>query len=577
VRSFVVGLVLLCVPVSAAEVSPEVQLTLLSLRNGERPRLEKAVGAVDEMPLYRAQLELDPAKREVSGKLFITYTARKVALEEVFLRINANQQESRVKLSHATVNGRPVLLEQPEPTLYRVRLDPFAQPGTAAVIEVRLLAKVPPAMANSDSLAASKLTEDKGHDYGAFSAAPEIVSLAGMLPGVAAQNAEGDPSPGPTGIGDLGDFELSNWLVNVTVPSAWVVVAPGLGLGDLPEPGGKTRYTYAIAAARDFVLFATRGYELTSGKVDDITVESRYIGADKEAGKRVYKYAADALAEYQKRLGPYPYTTFRVLEARLHGGAGGMEFPGLVTVSTALYRGASDPLAALGMPGIAGLPGIQGLIGDLKPMMEGTLEFTVAHEVAHQWFAMMVGSDAIDEPIVDEPLTQHTALLYLEWKHGRVSADSMRKGQLTSAYHMLRMMGGEDAAANRPTHEFIGTTDYAALIYGKAPLFFDQARKLVGDEKYFKTLKAYADTYRWGMARPDSFTALLNKASPSTVKPLEKLRKRWWDEAHGDEDLGKPDLGAMFGGALGTGSGGTVDANTMKLLEDAMRALQGME
>lgn len=397
-RPLLVVLLLVCQS-AGAEPSPEVQLTLLSLRSGERPRVEKAVGAVDEMPLYRAQLELDPVKREVSGKLFITYVARKAALDSLYLRINANQQQSRVKLSHATVNGRPVVLEQPEPTLYRVKLDPIAAVGTGAVVEVRLLAKVPPAMADSDSLSASKLQEDRGHDYGAFSAAPEIVSLAGMLPGVAAQNAEGEPAPGPTGIGDLGDFELANWLVNVTVPNAWTVVAPGLGLGDVPEQGGKTRFTYAIASARDYVLFATRGYELVTAKLDDILVESRYLAADKDAGKRVLKYATDALTEYQKRLGPYPYTTFRVIEARLHGGAGGMEFPGLVSVSTALYRGAGDPLAALGMPGLSDLPGLAGLVGDLKPMLEGTLEFTVAHEVAHQWFAMMVGSDAINEPV----------------------------------------------------------------------------------------------------------------------------------------------------------------------------------
>ena len=125
---------------SRADPSPEVQLTLLSLRAGERARVEKAIGLVEEMPLYRAQLELDPGKREVTGKLFITYVARKVAIDEVYLRINANQQESRVKLSHATVNGRPAILEQPEPTLYRVKLDPVAEKGVGAVIEVRLKA-----------------------------------------------------------------------------------------------------------------------------------------------------------------------------------------------------------------------------------------------------------------------------------------------------------------------------------------------------------------------------------------------------------------------------------------------------
>src|SRR6185436_9476306 len=113
------------------------------------------------------------------------------------------------------------------------------------------------------------------------------------------------------------------------------------------------------------------------------------------AGKRVGEYAAAALGEYQKRFGPYPWSTFRVVEARLTGGAGGMEFPGLVSVSTALYRGAMDPLSTLGLGGSSAqaLGPLRGLLKGLDQMMESTLEFTVAHEVAHQWFAMMIGND----------------------------------------------------------------------------------------------------------------------------------------------------------------------------------------
>ncbi len=86
---------------------------------------------------------------------------------------------------------------------------------------------------------------------------------------------------------------------------------------------------------------------------------------------------------------------------------------------------------------------------------------------------MMVGSDPIEQPYTDEPLTQHTALLYLEWKHGKKSADGMRDAQLKLAYQFYRMTGGEDGPVERPTRDFATTGEYAALIYGKAPLLFD--------------------------------------------------------------------------------------------------------
>ena len=106
-------------------------------------------------------------------------------------------------------------------------------------------------------------------------------------------------------------------------------------------------------------------------------------------------------------------------------------------------------------------------------------------------------------------------------------------------------------------------------------MFYDQARKLVGDEKYFRALRTYCDEQRWAVARPDTFTKLLGKLSPPHARPLEKLRKRWWDEAHGDEDLGKPDLGGLFGGLSDTPGQEQLDPQTLRLLQDALKALQG--
>src|SRR5207302_8957938 len=118
---------------------------------------------------------------------------------------------------------------------------------------------------------------------------------------------------------------------------------------------------------------------------------------------------------------------------------GGMEFPGLVSVSTALYRGAADPMAALGIGGapLKALGPLKDMLKGLDSMLEETLEFTVAHEVAHQWFAMMVGNDPIGDPVADEPLTQHAALLYLEAKHGRPVANGMREAELKMAYQFF--------------------------------------------------------------------------------------------------------------------------------------------
>jgi hypothetical protein len=212
----------------------------------------------------------------------------------------------------------------------------------------------------------------------------------------------------------------------------------------------------------------------------------------------------------------------------------------------------------------------------IKQLMKDTLEFTIDHEVAHQYSAMLVGSDPIAEPIADEPLTQHLALLLLEWRKGKPAAEGMREGQLKAAYQMHRMLGGADAKANRATHEYTSNREYAAMIYGKAPLLFDEQRKLVGDEAWLKGLKSYVEQnrYKWVTAR--TLTELVGKQTGESKK-LEALRAHWWNEAHGDEDIGTIDLDEMMKKAgAGAGMQG-VDPAMLKEVEAAMKALMGEE
>ncbi|MBL8952208.1 MAG: aminopeptidase, partial [Myxococcaceae bacterium] len=341
--------------VAAAELTPEHQLALTSLREGERDKLQKAAGPLDEQPLYRAAFDVDPEARTVNGTVVITYFAKERALEHLYLRVTPNADRPQaVKLLHATVNGTPTLIEQPEPTLYRVKLDPVALPGTGATVEVRVQARVPQVAHGSDTMEADpSVLHAKKTEYGAFSAADEVMSLAGLVPGVVPLKSDGTPFAGPSGFGDLASYEPAHWLVSVEVPRTHAVICAGNALGEVPRPDGRVRFTYATSGARDFPIFVTKGYDKVTAEVDGVTVESHSFVADAAAGSRVLGYATGALAEFQKRFGPYPWSTFRVVEARLTGGAGGMEFPGLVTVGTSVYRGAADPLAALGLSGMA--------------------------------------------------------------------------------------------------------------------------------------------------------------------------------------------------------------------------------
>jgi len=562
---------LLSVQAAADELPAELQLGVSSLRSGERARLEKALGPLGSQPLYRAELKYDPGARTVTGKVVVTYTPKGKALDELYLRAAPNAAHANaVQLGGALVNGKPAKVLAADASTTAVVLDKPAPADVPLVVELTLKATVPRASAQSESLSMG----EGGGDYGAYSAAPEITSLAGLLPGVVPLNAKGEPMAGPSGIGDLGSFEPAFYVVSLAVPSGYRVVAPGNLVGEVPERGGTSRFTYAVAGARDFPLLVTKGYAVETRAVGEVVVESHFLQDDKASGLKVLEHAAAALKELEARLGPYPFTRLRVVEQRLEGGAGGMEFPGLVTVGTALYRGAADPLAMMGLGGLSD-PMFESLFAGLKPMLQGTLEFTVDHEVAHQYFAMLVGSDPVDEPVTDEPLAQHTALLVMEWRHGKKTAEEARGLQLKTGYQVYRLMGGADGVVNRPTGDFDSNQQYAALMYGKAPMLYDEVRKRVGEEAWTRALRTYVDEYRYRWARPGTLLGIAARQRPGDAAALEQLRKRWWEEKHADQDIGTMDLGDLSGLGLAGGGAPGVDPAQLEEIEKLMKQLSG--
>ena len=113
--------------------------------------------------------------------------------------------------------------------------------------------------------------------------------------------------------------------------------------------------------------------------------------------------------------------------------------------------------------------------------------------------------------------------------------------------------------------------EYGAIVYGKAPLMFHAARKLVGEETFQRALRSYVDTYRYKWACADCFRKELAKASPSHASALERIQKRWWEEAKGDEDLGAPSLESLMGG-MGDMK---LDPQTQKMLEEMLGPMLG--
>ena len=208
---------------------------------------------------------------------------------------------------------------------------------------------------------------------------------------------------------------------------------------------------------------------------------------------------------------------------------------------------------------------LAGGAGALQEMTDHMIEFVTAHEVAHQWWHGIVGSDSREHPVVDEALAQYSAIVYLEDRYGAARAKKDGDSNVKANYQMMRMMGGADGAADRPARG-ASSSVYAGLVYGKAPYFYAKLRQSIGDAAFWSGVRAYVDKYRMQIAPARGVVDVV--ASKSDARKVKKLAAHWLDEAHGDADLGKADMSQMLGG--GAGGAGGLDGDAMKKLMEGL-------
>jgi aminopeptidase N len=339
-------------------------------------------------------------------------------------------------------------------------------------------------------------------------------------------------------VGDLVTDELFHVRARVRLPDGAALAASGVE-GDPRVVGSTTERLVTAGFVRDFALVASARLRSRTRRAGDVTVRSWFVEGNEASGERVLDAAAQSVTIFSRRFGAYPYTELDLAEAPLVGGAGGVEFSGFATIATMLYR----PMDASSLGPLAQLAGTNG--PDLDERRRAMLEVVTAHEVAHQWWHGLVGSDSRRHPFQDECLAQWSALLYLEERYGRERARREGEQQVAASYHMMRLLGRPDAAVDQPASAFADSVSYGGIVYGKGPYLYPALRAELGDRAFFAALRDYVSAHRFRMAPPRALYERMARGSHTDA--VNALVRRWLEEAHGDDDLGQPDLGRMMG------------------------------
>ena len=334
-----------------------------------------------------------------------------------------------------------------------------------------------------------------------------------------------EPSVGDIIFNEAADYE-------VTVETAPGVAVFTSGVERTPHSVIKNTTTFSTSALRDFAIIAGRSLRYEDASVGDTTVRSVFLAEHERVGKRMLRVAADALRIFTSRFGPLPFKTISLAEAPLVAGLGSTEFAGLDLIASAFY-------VDFDSPAMRNLPEI---IREQRPAVEQSLEWSVAHLIAHQWWGAAVGNDPAREAVLDEALSCWSALLYYKEVYGEQQASAVLADQLRGVYRLYRTFGGEDMDANRPTRDYRNSFQYAAIVTTKGALMFVELERLLGSEKFFAALRSYYKANLLEIAELDDLRgALVAEAAIEQRRTVARTFGRWLSSKRGDEDIAKPD------------------------------------
>jgi hypothetical protein len=333
-----------------------------------------------------------------------------------------------------------------------------------------------------------------------------------------------EPSVGDTIFNEVADYQVS------------IAIAPGVVLftsaGEDEKSSSENVKTFSASSLRDFAIIAGRNLRSEQTVVGNTTVRSIFVTEHERIGKRVLAMAADSLRIFSARFGPLPFKTLNIAEAPLVAGLGSNEFTGLEVVASAYY-------VDFDSPAMRSLPEI---IREQRPSVEESLEWGVAHLIAHQWWGAAVGNDPAREPVLDEAMASWSALLYFREMYGEQRAAMVLQDQLQGVYRLYRTFGGEDMDANRPSRDFRNTFQYAALVATKGALMFVELARSLGEEKLLAAFKNYYRANLFEIAELDDLRgAIIAEAPIDQRRVVTRAFNRWLESKRGDEDIGRPD------------------------------------
>lgn len=445
---------------------------------------------------YRLEATLEPKQHRVRGKLALSFTnSSRAALDRLVFHLYLNafrdsrsvfmresggalrgtraQGHGQVVLDNLRVAGSDRLGDaapQLVPDDFTQLSVPLAQPlapGASVMIEADFSAELPPLFARS------------GYSGDFFAVAQWFPKLAKLEP---------DGSFASFPYHGLGEFyaDFADYELRLRTPKQFQVAASGELVRESSHGDDQVERVFRAQRVHDMAFFAAPDYVRTQQRMGPVNVvflaPPGYDLAQLEHANVIKR----GLAHFGERFGAYPYKSLSVvLPPRGAEGAAGMEYPTLIV---------SDG---------------QWLPVPFAPSLSGAI--VSAHELAHQWFYGLLGSNEVRHPVLDEGLAEWATLDLMRTMYGPSDALLGWRGpdrfEFTRSF-VLSLFSSTNPGLPAPSYS---ATEYATSVYGRAALVLESIRRAHGKGRFDAALKRYTREHRYGHPTPDDLAAAFDQ------------------------------------------------------------------
>ena len=314
---------------------------------------------------------------------------------------------------------------------------------------------------------------------------------------------------------DYGTFK-----VDMTVPSDYILGATGERTGEKKNANGTTTYTHEQADVHDFAWTVDPDYlvvkstfsatkdvtpaeyqkvsRLLGRPLDEVMLSDVQIIALVQPGhapqaQRHIDSAKAAIKWYGLWYGRYPFKTLTVVDpAPGGGGAGGMEYPTLITAGTSfvMNRWPFDKIR--------------------------TLEMVTIHEFGHNFWYGLVGSNEFEEAWLDEGINSYSTGEVIDHVYGADRGMVEFLGLRIGEADVLRIANSPDAKYNRilaRAWDYVPQSTYGFYSYQKPELMLRTLKGYLGQQTMARVMRTYHERWRFRHPGTDDFLAVLNEVS----------------------------------------------------------------